>query len=243
MPSLAIIKTGNTLAPIHDRFGDFDQWFIRSLGPDRFDYQVVNVHEDQDLPDHADAVLVTGSPAMVSHRHTWSENTAAWLADFHRTARPMLGVCYGHQLIAHALGGRVGPNAVGRRMGTRQVDILDQDDALLGEFYPYQNFQVTHVEVVIEPPQQARVVARTDGDEHHALHFGAHSWGVQFHPEFDIEIMAAYIQSRASVLAGEGIDAQTLLDAVRPAPAGARLMTRFAELVESFHLAKAPEDS
>lgn len=232
MPNLAIIKTGNTLSPIHERFGDFDRWFIRSMGTDRFDYRVVNVHEDQPLPDDADAVLVTGSPAMVSHRHAWSEKAADWLADFHRAGRPMLGVCYGHQLIAHALGGKVGPNPLGRRMGTRRVEITAEDDALLGPFFPEQDFQVTHVEVVLEPPPRARVIARTDGDDHHALHFGRRSWGVQFHPEFNVEIMHAYIRSRASVLAGEGIEADHLLEQMRPAPAGDRVMNRFADLVD-----------
>jgi GMP synthase (glutamine-hydrolysing) len=235
MQKLAIIKTGSTLSEVHQRFGDFEQWFIQSLGPSRFDFDVYAVHEDQHPPadiQGIDAVVVTGSPAMVSHRHAWSERTAAWLAEFHQSQKPMLGVCYGHQLIAHALGGKVGPNPNGRAMGTRSIEILDQDDQLLGRFSPQQSFQVTHVEVVLEPPSGAKVIACSPNDPYHGLHFGGLSWGVQFHPEFDIDIMACYIQLRASVLAGEGIAADRLMGTLQTAPAGALLMQHFANLVE-----------
>ncbi len=234
MKQFLIVKTGAAPSVIQQQFGDFDQWFIEALGPKRFDYQVVSVHEDENLPsdlEALDGVLVTGSPAMVSHRHPWSEATADWLRGAHEKGLPMLGVCYGHQLIAHALGGKVGPNPAGRQMGSRQVDILDTEDDLLGPMGPTAVFQVTHLEVVLEPPPDSQVIAKNAADPYHGLYFGQKSWGVQFHPEFNRDIMSAYIQARVSVLAGEGIVAGPLLAAIKPAPDGARLMQRFADLV------------
>ena len=230
-----IIKTGSSVSAASERFGDFDDWFINSIGRDRFDFKTVSVQDGESLPkslEGLNGVIVTGSPAMVSHRHDWSERAAGWLADAYPTGLPMLGVCYGHQLIAHALGGTVGPNPNGRRMGSLAVDILDQEDLLLGGFAPRQYFQATHVEVVLEPPPKARVIASGEGDGHHGLYFGKAAWGLQFHPEFDLEIMDCYVRSRASVLAGEGIYAEKILKSLRSTPCGPQVLKRFADLVE-----------
>lgn len=233
--TLLIIKTGSSVREAKDRFGDFEQWFINSIGPDRFDFQTVSVHQGERLPERRDGlagVIITGSPAMVSHRHDWSERSADWIARSHDAGLPMLGVCYGHQLIAHALGGSVGPNPHGRRMGSLEVEIVDREDSLLGEFAPSRHFQATHVEAVLEPPRGARVIARAKGDDHHGLYFGNASWGLQFHPEFDVDIMDCYIRSRRSVLTGEGIYPDRILDSLRPTPDGRAVMQRFARLVE-----------
>lgn len=232
MPRLLIIQTGSAPDPIRQQHGDFDRWFINCLGRDRFDYQVIAVDRGQPLPPDASdlaGVLVTGSPAMVSHRLDWSEATAAWIARVHPSGLPMLGVCYGHQLIAHALGGQVGPNPAGRRMGTTPVEVLCSADPLLAGLDAQPNFHVTHMEAVLNPPPGARVTARAGGDPHHALHFGHQTWGVQFHPEFDEEIMACYIRLRADALRAEGIDPDRLLADIAPAPAGPVLLQRFAD--------------
>ena len=231
-----IIKTGSSVSAAGDRFGDFDDWFIDNIGRDRFRFTTISVHEGRKLPSDlgtVDGVVITGSPAMVSHRHDWSEKAAEWLVGAYEAEKPMLGVCYGHQLIAHALGGRVGPNPHGRRMGTLAVEILDASDPLLGPFVPRQFFQATHVEAVLEPPPRAVVIARANGDPHHGLYFGKLAWGLQFHPEFDVEIMDCYIRARASVLEGEGIHTDALLKTLQATPSGPRVLRRFADLIEN----------
>ncbi len=230
-----IIKTGSSVPAAGQRFGDFDQWFINGLGPERFDYCTIGVHDGEQLPGNVgqfDGIVITGSPAMVSHRHEWSERAAEWIAATHASGTPMLGVCYGHQLIAHALGGKVGPNPFGRRMGSLAVEIIEESDPLIGAFAPGQHFQATHVEAVLEPPVGSRVIARGEGDPHHGLYFGNASWGLQFHPEFNIEIMDCYIRSRQSVLTGEGIYTDRLLASLTATPCGAAVLERFAELVD-----------
>jgi GMP synthase (glutamine-hydrolysing) len=235
-PHLLIIKTGASLQAAHQAHGDFDQWFMRHLDPLGVVCSVVEVHQGETLPAVSvacatwDAALITGSAAMVSHRHDWSETSAQWLAQAHTEGLAMLGVCYGHQLLAHALGGVVGPNPSGRRMGSYAVDIVAADDPLLGPMAPQQWFQASHVERVLTPPPQARIVARVDGDPHHALHFGGRCWGVQFHPEFDEAIMRCYIDARQDVLRGEGMFPEALRADLRTTPAGPLLLHRFIEL-------------
>jgi len=145
----------------------------------------------------------------------------------------MLGVCYGHQLLAHALGGTVGPNPAGRRMGRAELLVTAVDDPLLGPFATRCAFHVSHVEAVLAPPEGARVIATTAHDRHHALHFGGRSWGIQFHPEFDRGVMQAYIEARADALRDEAQDPAALIAALDQNPPGHALLQRFAELASA----------
>lgn len=230
---MLIIKTGSAISEARTQFGDFDDWFRTGLGRERFEFDVRQVDDGNELPppDAAEGyagVVVTGSAAMVSHRHDWSERCADWLASVHGRL-PMLGVCYGHQLIAHALGGRVGPNPEGRRMGTRMLEILDRSHPLFHGLETSVPVQVTHLEVVLDPPPDTKVIGRGDGDPYHAINFGKKTWGVQFHPEFSASIMASYVRARRSLLEGEGLDSDGLLERIQPAPAGAKVLQNFAE--------------
>lgn len=231
---LLIIKTGSAPARLRERFGDFDDWFRRGFGTENFRSEVISVDQGHGLPDPAETrrfsgIVVTGSPAMVSERLDWSERCAAWLAAVHHARRPILGVCYGHQLLAHALGGRVGPNPHGRRIGTFPLHSAVDDDAILGPADSGLPVHSTHVEAVLEPPPGARVIATAPGDPCHALHFGHRSWGVQFHPEFDADIMRGYIVERGAELQAEGQDSAALHAGVVPAELGQTVLTRFAQ--------------
>ena len=133
-PKVVILKTGGTYPAIKEQFGDFDEWFVRGLSPE-LDITVLNTEAGELPGDPADwdGIVMTGSAAMVSDREPWSEKAAAWLAQAVEKAVPLLGVCYGHQLLAHALGGEVGYHPGGRESGTRRVELLAsaQDDPLL----------------------------------------------------------------------------------------------------------------
>ncbi|MEX0916062.1 MAG: glutamine amidotransferase [Wenzhouxiangellaceae bacterium] len=237
-PELIIVKTGQAVPEARADGRDFEHWFARGLGSDLFDFLTVRVDHGEVLPpieslDHSPAILVTGSPAMVSDRLDWSEATARWLAQAHAAALPILGVCYGHQLLAHALGGKVGPNPNGRAMGRVMVDFADAADPLIGPFAPAAAFNVSHVEVVLTPPDGARVIGSARHDPYHALFFGNRSWGVQFHPEFDGPIMRAYIQARSGPLQAEGQDPAALIQDLDDNPNGSAFLARFAELARA----------
>jgi len=237
-PELIIVKTGRAVPEARGNGRDFEHWFTEGLGPDLFQYRTLRVDQGDALPRieslfRPPAVLVTGSPAMVSDRLEWSERAAKWLAAAHAAGFPILGVCYGHQLLAHALGGQVGPNPFGRRMGRMAVDFIDADDPLTGSFGPRASFNSSHVEVVLAPPVQARVIGTAAHDPYHALHFGKLTWGVQFHPEFDRAIMRSYIEARSALLEAEGQNPAGLIADLDDNPNGRPLLARFAELARA----------
>jgi GMP synthase (glutamine-hydrolysing) len=231
---LLVVKAGSTLEVLRGRRGDYEDWIAAGMGvaPERM--RVLPVAEGAPLPDPRGfrAVVVTGSSAMVSQREPWSERAAGWLRELAAGTTPLLGICYGHQLLAHGLGGRVGPNPRGRQMGTTRIRLLAaaREDALLRALPESARVQVTHREVVLELPPGARLLAHSPGDPHHAFAVGERAWGVQFHPEFDADVMRAYLEARRELLREEGIEPEPLERGVGESPEGAALLRRFAQL-------------
>jgi len=233
-PSVVILKTGSTYPGIKEQFGDFDEWFVRGLSPG-LDITVLNTEAGELPGDPADwdGIVMTGSPAMVSDREPWSEKAAAWLAQAVDKAVPLLGVCYGHQLLAHALGGEVGYHPHGRESGTQRVELLAsaQDDPLLCGMPGSFSAQLTHRQSVLRLPSDAVLLGRNEFEPHQAFRVGKCAWGVQFHPEFSEAIMRAYLGVQAPDLEREGFDSQTMIDSVTDAPEGSGLLERFSALV------------
>lgn len=237
MRRILIVKTGTTLPELRRHRGDYEDWIAAGLGVPARRLEVAAVYDGAALPDPAvlSGVVVTGSSAMVSHREPWSESTAAWLREGVARGLMVLGICYGHQLLAHALGGRVGPNPRGREIGTVRGELLEEalHDPLLSVLSAPLTVQVTHVESVLEPPAGATLLARSSGDPHFALAWEGRAWGVQFHPEFDADVIRAYLEARRERIREEGLDPEALVRAVEESHQGPALLRRFAELVEA----------
>lgn len=265
-----VIKTGKTYDNIRDAHGCFDDWMAEGLGVPREQVDVVSVFEGDALPAqlHGYAgVVITGSPAMVTERLPWSEMLAQRLSEeiSQRPGLPVIGICYGHQLLAHALGGDVAYNPRGREIGTVKISLTDAhrddplfaglgDDATNAAGIPppcpahavspteensssessltptFFDAHVTHLQSVIRLPPNSVHLAASELEPHHAFRVGEHVWGVQFHPEFNEDIMRAYIGLLGERMAGEGMDPQQVYASVRPAPRSNALLRRFAAL-------------
>jgi len=233
---LLIARTGSTFSAIREKRGDFDDWFLerfRQLGV-AAEVWVANGADRLPNADDYQAVVVTGSPAMVTDREPWSEALAHWLRDAAEAGLPMLGVCYGHQLLAHAFGGEVGYHPKGREIGTHEVQLQDaaSDDSLFGGMPSRFVAHLTHAQSVLRLPEQAVLLASNAYEPHQAFRIGERAWGVQFHPEFDAEIMASYLAHFRNQLEQEGTDPEVLLNAVREAPEATSLLARFAQFAE-----------
>ena len=228
---LLIVKVGSA-PPERPRQGDFDDWIQQgcNLAPQHVTTVDPTAGDPLPRPDALSAVIVTGSAAMVSEREPWSERTAVWLGAVVESGIPTFGICYGHQLIAHGLGGTVGSNPRGREMGTISVHRTGTDPGdFLGDLPNPLVVQATHVETVLAPPPQAHVLATSDLDACQVLQFGPQAWGVQFHPEFNAAIMRHYIQVRQEAITAEGLNADALHDNVVETDHGTRVLRRFIE--------------
>ncbi|MFZ7095254.1 glutamine amidotransferase [Luteimonas dalianensis] len=238
---LLIIAAGRPVEELR-RHGGFGHWIRVAAGLKRDQVEVADVESGDPLPAH-DAfagAIISGSAAMVTDRLDWSERTAAWMREAAHAGCPLLGICYGHQLLAHALDGEAGDNPEGRCMGTVEVELhaaAAQDPLFTG--LP-QRFaaHATHVQVARRLPEGAVALARASHDPLHAFRWRERAWGVQFHPEFSAAHMRGYLRARADALREVGQDPDALLRAVRPAPVARRVLRRFARLART--LAPSP---
>jgi GMP synthase (glutamine-hydrolysing) len=231
---LLIIKTGRTLPEVPAARGDFEHWILQAMQWESGKTLVCEVSAGAGLPaaNAVCGVVITGSAAMVSERLPWSERCADWLLQA-AAQLPLLGICYGHQLLAHAFGGQVDYHPAGREIGTtfvRRHAAAAADPLFAGcdDEFPVH---VTHQQSVLLPPAGAVVLASNDFEPHHALRFRERVWGLQFHPEFDAEIMRCYLQARAQRLQEEGLDPVQLQAAVSETPQSQQVLRNFAALL------------
>jgi GMP synthase (glutamine-hydrolysing) len=234
---LFIIKVGTTFPETAHDFGDFDRWTLNGLGCNDGEAVAIDAEHGEPLPsaDGCSGVVVTGSHDMVTDNLPWSVKVAEWIPSLLKADVPFLGICYGHQLLAHALGGEVGFHPEGTEAGTVDVSLLPEcaDDPLLNSLPSIFPVHVTHAQTVLSLPDGAVRLAMNSFEPNHAFRIGKCAWGVQFHPEYDTNIMRSYIVNEAEDLKKEGIDFQPILNSVKETPVAASLLKRFYEIVKA----------
>jgi len=168
------------------------------------DADIVEFHcPSGELPDGFafDGVVVTGSRASVYWDREWIGHLKRWVREAVAAGVPALGVCYGHQLLADVLGGRVEPMDE-YEIGYRTVQQDGENRLLDGVTDDFTVF-TTHSDRVVDAPPGATVFARND--------YGIHgfrkgrAFAVQFHPEYDMETAATVTRGKADQLADERI--------------------------------------
>ncbi|MCW8806536.1 MAG: glutamine amidotransferase [Rhodanobacter sp.] len=232
MKPVLIIRTGRAPDAIRARHGDFPHWFRLGTRLSHRQLRIVDVATGDPLPapQEVAGAIITGSAAMVTERAAWSERTAGWIRDAMDIELPLFGVCYGHQLMAQALGGRVDYLPGGREIGTHPIELLQAGTHdLLGAMLPASfRAHTTHEQSVLEVPPGSAILARSARDPHQLLRHGPRAISTQFHPEFNAEVMRAYIRRKHADMHREGCDPLHAFQAVGATPVARRLLRLFA---------------
>jgi GMP synthase (glutamine-hydrolysing) len=170
------------------RHGDFVRWFEDTVGPG-LRISVADAVQGP-LPEASaqDGVIVTGSFDSVTRHSPWMEALGRWLVEAGQTV-PVLGVCFGHQLLGHALGGRVERNPLGQEVGTREIELTEagRGDPLFRGLPARFLAQEAHEDQVAPAPPGAVLLAQNAHSPVQAFAHGRFIRGVQFHPEFSAE--------------------------------------------------------
>jgi GMP synthase (glutamine-hydrolysing) len=216
--------------------GDEIAWFGNACGVGRDGMLAVKVYEDEPLPDPSRicGAIIAGAIDMVTDPKPWIQNLTAWLRLAVAQDVPLLGVCFGHQMLAHALGGEVGDNPRGPMFGAVSVACTDAawTDPLFEVLPEETTMHAFHYQSVLRLPEGAQVLATTPHDPHYGVRFSPAAWGVQFHPEFDRKIMEGCIDTYAGAMAAAGFSPEDLRARNRDCADGARFLRRFTAIAD-----------
>ncbi|MEG8945674.1 glutamine amidotransferase [Rosettibacter firmus] len=192
-----IFKLGSTYQSIKRKFGDFDDWIVKTIGIDIKKVKVIKINEGEDINDikNCAGVILTGSHSMVTQNKEWSLKVEKWIPKLIEKEIPVLGICYGHQLIAKALNGIVDYNSDGEKSGSIKIKLTEEskNDILFSKLPQKFFVNVSHAQSVFSLPQEAKILAYDSRNSIYAFRIGKCTWGVQFHPEFDKNIMMEYM--------------------------------------------------
>jgi len=195
-PRLGILVCGHSPDNVVKAYGRYNTLFEKLLGPEQFSYQSYWV-VDNEFPssvDDADAWLISGSRHGAYEDLSWIKPLETLIRQIYTRHIPMVGICFGHQIIAQALGGRVIKHDGGWIAGTEQY-VFDIEPGVEKVV-----LNAWHQDQVVELPPDARVIGSSDTCANAALIYNQNTVSLQPHPEFENAYVKLLLTERGHVL-------------------------------------------
>lgn len=204
--TIGILVTGHSPAELADEHGNYADMFKRLLGKFDFSFKTWFVVDGSfpENPHEADGWLLTGSKFGVYEEHAWIRKLEDFIRQVHAARVPMVGICFGHQVMAKALGGHVEKFEGGWSAGpvTYRRSDTGEEQVLLA----------WHQDQVIRVPEGAEVVGKTDRCENAVIRYD--DWGLSYqpHPEFSPDFFEGLASARRSAIPDSLYDAVKRVD-------------------------------
>lgn len=203
---IGILETEQLKPEIVKQYGSYGDMTIRLLRAVDEDvsfqtYQVISGEYPNDSND-CDAFLITGSKASAYDNEPWIKQLESYITTLAEQQQKLIGICFGHQLIAQALGGKVEKSNKGWGVGVMASDVL-QNKSWMQPAQEQYSLLVSHQDQVVELPDGAERIAGSDFCINSSYQVSNHILGFQGHPEFTVEYAQQSMDKRRKIIGEE----------------------------------------
>ena len=195
--SIGILLVNTDRSDFAKQFDSDEVKFKKLLIPYRPDWKlnIIPVIDNifPDAIDANDAYIITGSPASVNDSHSWIPKLYEFIRELNTHKYPTIGICFGHQVIANALGGKIASNPSGWSLGMEATEFPSR----LGWMQPTQsslNLYSAHTEQVIEPPNGTTIIGTSANCHNAAYVIDRHIMTTQYHPEMSLDFISNLVE-------------------------------------------------
>jgi GMP synthase (glutamine-hydrolysing) len=195
---LLIISAGPGIDQIRDQYGHATDWISNLATSSNIQIDINNIYANEDFDkSYYDGWIITGSASSVIDNHDWIKLLKNKIIYANKYSIPILGICFGHQIISSALGGNVVHNDRGWELGSYKIEITEAglSSKLFNNIELNDYFYFSHEDIVSKLPIGAVELANNSMGLQ-SFSVANQIFGVQFHPEFTVDIMDQYVKVR-----------------------------------------------
>ncbi len=223
-----ILSCGPGLPEVVSMYGHSSEWIPDSINRSSVKYTIIKVYDNESFDySNADAFIITGSKYSVYENIPWIDSLKRMVNKIIESKKPILGICFGHQLLASCLGGNVEKNIYGWELGSYKISLTTegQSNPLFDNFQNNDIAYESHQDVVSSLPLDAVELAYTNkGNQSFCV--DDFLYGVQFHPEFSYDVTHKLMDLR--IKRGVEIDDKNLIISKN----GKNILNNFIDIVQ-----------